>query len=88
MTTIKFGTDGWRGRIAREFTFANLDRVAQATAEQFLADADGTAPLVYVGHDRRFLGEDFAARVAEVMAGNGFQVRVYDQFVPTPYGFL
>ncbi|AEP12994.1 MULTISPECIES: phosphoglucomutase/phosphomannomutase family protein [Chloracidobacterium] len=84
MTTIKFGTDGWRGRIAREFTFANLDRVAQATAEQFLADADGTAPLVYVGHDRRFLGEDFAARVAEVMAGNGFQVRVYDQFVPTP----
>ncbi|MGQ9896754.1 MAG: phosphoglucomutase/phosphomannomutase family protein [Acidobacteriota bacterium] len=84
MTTIKFGTDGWRGRIAREFTFANLDRVAQATAEQFLADADGTAPIVYVGHDRRFLGEDFAARVAEVMAGNGFQVRVYDQFVPTP----
>jgi phosphomannomutase len=84
MTTIKFGTDGWRGRIAREFTFANLDRVAQATAEQFLADADGTAPVVYVGHDCRFLGEDFAARVAEVMAGNGFQVRVYDRFVPTP----
>ncbi|MFQ3580386.1 MAG: phosphoglucomutase/phosphomannomutase family protein [Chloracidobacterium sp.] len=84
MTVIKFGTDGWRGRIAREFTFANLDRVAQATAEQFLAEADGTNPLVYVGHDRRFLGEDFAARVAEIMAGNGFQVRVYDQFVPTP----
>ncbi len=84
MTTIKFGTDGWRGRIAREFTFANLDRVAQATAEQFLSDGNGTQPLVYIGHDRRFLGEDFAARVAEIMAGNGFQVCVYNQFVPTP----
>lgn len=83
--TIKFGTDGWRGRIAREFTFDNLDIVAQATAEQFLADADnGTAPVVFVGHDRRFLGEAFAARVAEVMAANGLNVKLYDDFVPTP----
>ncbi len=84
MTAIKFGTDGWRGRIAREFTFANLDRVAQATAEQFLATDDATQPLVYIGYDRRFLGEDFAARVAEIMVGNGLQARIYDQFAPTP----
>jgi phosphomannomutase len=85
MTSIKFGTDGWRGRIAQEFTFDNLEIVAQATAEQFLADAgNGTEPVVYVGHDRRFLGEDFAARVAEVMAANGLKVKLYDDFVPTP----
>ncbi|MBX7223607.1 MAG: phosphoglucomutase/phosphomannomutase family protein, partial [Blastocatellia bacterium] len=82
---IKFGTDGWRGRIAQEFTFENLEMVAQATAEQFLAENPSNAePLVFVGHDRRFLGEDFAARVAEVMVGNGFNVKLYDTDVPTP----
>jgi phosphomannomutase len=83
--SIRFGTDGWRGRIAREFTFDNLEIVAQATAEQFLAHNPSNAdPLVYVGHDRRFLGRDFAICVAEVMAGNGLKVRLYDDYVPTP----
>ncbi|MBI4749619.1 MAG: phosphoglucomutase/phosphomannomutase family protein [Acidobacteria bacterium] len=83
--TIKFGTDGWRGRIAQEFTFENVEIVAQATAEQFLADnPTQSEQLVFVGHDRRFLGEDFAARVAEVMVANGFRVKLYDTDVPTP----
>ncbi|HMW01118.1 MAG TPA: phosphoglucomutase/phosphomannomutase family protein, partial [Acidobacteriota bacterium] len=49
--TIKFGTDGWRGRIAQEFTFENVEIVAQATAEQFLADnPTQSEQLVFVGH--------------------------------------
>ena len=57
---IKFGTDGWRAVIAREFTFANLERVTQAYAD-FLKQTSQTL-FVVVGFDRRFLSENFAAR--------------------------
>jgi phosphomannomutase len=82
---IKFGTDGWRAIIAREFTFVNVERVAQAYAD-FLARqaADGSKPLVVIGFDRRFLSEKFAARTAEVMAGNGFQNALFSEAQPTP----
>jgi phosphomannomutase len=82
---IKFGTDGWRAIIAREFTFVNVERVAQAYAD-FLARqaADGSKPLVVIGFDRRFLSEKFAARTAEVMVGNGFQIALFSEAQPTP----
>lgn len=85
MTEIAFGTDGWRAVIAEGFTFANLDRVAQATADHWTQEpAPGTNPLVVVGYDRRFLSDQFAARVAHIMAGNGLKVLLTAQPTPTP----
>ena len=86
MGAIQFGTDGWRAIIAEDFTFSNLDRVAQATADYWQANP---VPGVHndravVGYDRRFLSPEFAARVAEVLAGNGFTVTLTDRPTPTP----
>jgi phosphomannomutase len=83
---IRFGTDGWRGLIAEEFTFANLERVAQAYAQHLLNsdEAAKRAPRVVVGYDRRFLSDAFAERAAEVLLGNGIGVDAFDADVPTP----
>jgi phosphomannomutase len=85
MAAIKFGTDGWRAVIAEDFTFANLDRVAQATADHWSANpVEGTEKKVIVGYDRRFLSDDFGKRTAEVFAGNGFKVVLTPDPTPTP----
>lgn len=85
MGTIQFGTDGWRAVIAEDFTFANLAKVAQATAEVWKRQRiDGTQKKVIIGYDRRFLSADFAMRTAEVFAGNGFEVILARDAVPTP----
>ena len=85
MTSIKFGTDGWRAVIAEDFTFANLDRVAQATADAWLAHPEpGTEKKVIIGYDRRFLSDAFGRRTAEIFAGNGFQVVLTPVPTPTP----
>ena len=82
---IKFGTDGWRAVIAEEFTFANVARVAQATADYWNAHpVNGTGKLVVIGYDRRFLSDQFARTSAEVMAGNGFSVVLTPTPTPTP----
>jgi len=92
-TPILFGTDGWRAVIAHEFTFANLERVAQAYADflnQTQTQAAGAndeaaaTPHVVVGYDRRFLSEKFAVRAAEVLVGNGIRVALFAGDVPTP----
>ncbi len=80
-TPIRFGTDGWRAVIADQFTFANLERVAQAYADHLKAQ---TESLVVVGYDRRFLSEQFAERAAEVLAGNDLRVALFAEAVPTP----
>ena len=85
MTQIKFGTDGWRAVIAEGFTFRNLDRVAQAAAEYWIANpVAGTRKRVVVGFDRRFFSDQFARRVGEVLAGNGFEVVLTSEPTPTP----
>jgi phosphomannomutase len=132
LTPIRFGTDGWRARIAEDFTFANLERVAQAYADYLLqqpyagnqdaqaksllqqlvevgqvseAEAESgmfrnvilkatgakepspAVPgpsLVIIGYDRRFLSEQFAGRVMEVLGGNGLRTALFDEAVPTP----
>jgi phosphomannomutase len=82
---IKFGTDGWRAIIAREFTFVNVERVAQAYADFLTREAgDGNKPFVVIGFDRRFLSEKFAARTAEVMSGNGLKIALFSDAQPTP----
>ena len=79
---IKFGTDGWRGMIAEDFTFDNVRLCAQGTADMLLAKGDDRS--VVVGYDTRFGSEQFAAAVAEVFAGNGLHVLLADRPTPTP----
>jgi phosphomannomutase len=83
MTQIKFGTDGWRGVIAREFTFENLGLVAQATMDWMTREGLADQGLV-VGYDRRFLSREFACHVAEIAAGNDIRVFLCDDVAPTP----
>ena len=82
---IKFGTDGWRAVIAEDFTFTNLERVAQATAAFWQRNpVPGAEKRIVIGYDRRFLSDQFAARTAEVMLGNGFAVTLTSVPTPTP----
>lgn len=81
MEPIHFGTDGWRGVIAEDFTFANVERVAQAFARALIADGEH---LILVAYDGRFLSAAFAERVVEVLAGNDWRVLFSKDPVPTP----
>ncbi|GMQ78358.1 MAG: phosphoglucomutase/phosphomannomutase family protein [Anaerolineae bacterium] len=83
MTEIKFGTDGWRGRIAEDYTFDGVRRCAQGFAEYINKLGIGEKGIV-VGHDKRFHAENFAAASAEVLAGNGIHVWLTDRAMPTP----
>jgi phosphomannomutase len=82
-TTIKFGTDGWRGAIAEDYTFANVRRCAQGFAS-YLKEQGHVGAWVVVGYDNRFGSENFAAAVAEVLAANGLRVHLTDRATPTP----
>jgi len=85
MGKIKFGTDGWRAVIAEDFTFNNVERVAQAVADYWDSHlVAGTSRKVIIGYDRRFLSNSFAQRAAEVLAGNDFQVVLTPEPSPTP----
>ena len=80
---IKFGTDGWRGVIARDFTFDNVSLVAQATMDYLHREGLAAKGLV-VGYDRRFLSREFAERVVEIAAGNGIKCWLTNGYAPTP----
>ena len=80
---IKFGTDGWRGAIAEDYTFANVRVVAQATAD-YLKERGQERDGLVVGYDMRFASEFFAAAVAEVLAANGIHVWLADKAAATP----
>ncbi len=83
MTEIKFGTSGWRGILAEDFTFANARLVCQAIADYL--QQTGLAPQgVVIGYDTRFLSEAFATAAAEVMAGNGIHCYCTNRDCPTP----
>jgi alpha-D-glucose phosphate-specific phosphoglucomutase len=81
---IKFGTDGWRAVIADDFTFANVRYCAQGAAD-YLRQKGLADRGVYIGYDRRFASEDFAAAAAEVLAGNGIHVFLSPKAIPTPF---
>ncbi len=82
MTKIKFGTDGWRAIIAKDFTVENVARVTIATGEWVKKNFD--KPSVVVGHDCRFAGELFAETTAKVLANAGIKVYLAKDFVSTP----
>ncbi len=81
-TSIVFGTDGWRARIADEFTFENVRRCADGVA-QYVVDRGETAKGVVVAYDRRFASEHFAAAVAEVLLARDIPVALATGAVPT-----
>ncbi|MEY3298808.1 MAG: hypothetical protein RLZZ597_2068 [Cyanobacteriota bacterium] len=83
---IRFGTDGWRGIIAADFTFERVAQVAAVSAQvlkqRFGADTDNRT--VAVGFDRRFLSAEFAHTAAEAIAAQGFEVLLSQTYAPTP----
>jgi len=83
MTQVKFGTDGWRGLIADDFTFKNVRRVARAIASYVLKHEEAQRGVV-IGYDTRFLSDRTARAVAEVIAGAGIPVLLANDYVPTP----
>jgi len=83
---IQFGTDGWRGVIAADFTFARVQQLAPIAAT-VLAESDqhlAQNRLVIVGYDRRFLAEEFAQIAAEAVQVAGFDVYLANTYAPTP----
>jgi phosphoglucomutase len=91
MTPIKFGTSGWRGLIARDFTFDNVRVTTQGIADYLKADLANPQsaihrrkPRVIVGHDTRFLGHEFSLAAAEVLAANGLFPLLCERDAPTP----
>jgi phosphomannomutase len=84
--SIKFGTDGWRGVIADDFTFERVAFVAPIAA-RVLADTYGDSTnsrTIIVGYDRRFMAEQFAKKTAEVVKDAGFDVLLSESYAPTP----
>ena len=81
--TIRFGTDGWRGGIAEDYTFDNVRRCAQGFAE-FLLSQGFEGKHVVIGYDKRFQSEGFAAACAEVLVANGLFVYLTKEATPTP----
>ncbi len=91
MDPIKFGTDGWRGVIARDFTFQNVRRVAQAIADYVKDDQAKNArkktpisgPMI-IGYDKRFQSEAFAREIAQVLEANQLKPTLMAESLPTP----
>jgi len=80
---IKFGTDGWRGVIAEDYTFSSVRRCAQGFAS-YILEGGKIGSTVIIGHDKRFASEEFAAAAAEVLAANGLIVHLTNGPTPTP----
>src|SRR5438874_4804019 len=83
MKEIKFGTDGWRGVIADDFTFENVRSVAGAIASYVLKHEDPQRGVV-VGYDTRFASQPIARLAAEVLAAAGIPVKLAADYSPTP----
>jgi phosphoglucomutase len=88
---IKFGTSGWRGLIARDFTFENVRLASQGIAQYLKTELEnpssvlhGRKPTVIIGHDTRFLGREFSLAAAEVLASNGLIPLLCQRDAPTP----
>lgn len=81
MYKVSFGTDGWRGVIARDFTFDNVRRVTQAIASYVKSKGGGT---LLIGYDTRFFSDRYAIVAAEVLRGNNIPVILSDRPISTP----
>ncbi len=84
MASIKFGTSGWRGLIARDFTFDNVRVATQGIAEYLQQIPNAKSRTVIMGYDTRFLGREFSLAAAEVLGAAGFQPVLTNRDAPTP----
>src|ERR1051325_4049552 len=91
MTSIKFGTSGWRDIIARDFTFDNVRLATQAIADYLnvelkssFSPIHGRKPVLILGCDARFLGKEFSLAAAEVLQANGIECLLCNRPTPTP----
>src|SRR5438045_2875170 len=82
--SIRFGTSGWRSIIADEFTFANVRLVTDAICGYLKTRSEDVSQQLIIGHDSRFMGENFATLAAEIAAKKGFQVTLCTGETPTP----
>lgn len=80
---IQFGTDGWRGVISEDYTFANVRLVAQAIAD-YILERNEAAKGVVVGYDARFLSGRYAEDCAAILAERGIRTSLSDAILPTP----
>jgi len=83
MSDIKFGTDGWRARVAEDYTFASVRRVTQGFAG-YLKQHNLAEKGIVIGYDQRYQSEYFAEAAAEILAGNGIPVWLTNHNTPTP----
>ena len=83
MIPIRFGTAGWRAVIAQDFTFANVRIVSQSIADNLKSEKLHHRQVI-VGHDTRFLSEEFSRTATEVLTANGIQVLLCTKDMPTP----
>jgi len=82
---IKFGTSGWRGIIARDFTFDNVRLATQAIADYLKSTVQGSeSTIVILGYDTRFLGREFSLAAAEVLAATGLEPLLCNRDTPSP----
>src|SRR5205085_2215766 len=88
---IKFGTSGWRGLIARDFTFDNVRLATQGIAEYLKGELKNKKspiharkPILILGHDTRFLGREFSLAAAEVLCANEITPLLCERDAPTP----
>ena len=91
MSDIKFGTSGWRGLIARDFTFENVRLATQGIADYLNAELKrsdspirGRKPVIILGYDTRFLGKEFSLAAAEILTASGFTPLLCERDTPTP----
>ena len=82
-TVIKFGTDGFRGIIAREFTFETLERIIKAIC-LYIKSLNNSKRTIIVGYDPRFMARDFAKFSAELLSKYGFRAILSTKVIPTP----
>ncbi len=81
---IRFGTSGWRAVIADEFTFANVSLAVKSICSYLKSNADESGQRLIIGHDSRFMGENFSRVAAEIAKNKGFRVLLCDSPTPTP----
>src|SRR5450759_2023891 len=91
MTAIKFGTSGWRDIIARDFTFENVRLATQGIADYLNSEIRNPQsairnrkPVLILGHDTRFLAQEFSLAAAEILTANGIETLLCDRDTPTP----
>ena len=82
--SIRFGTSGWRAIIADKFTFSNVRLVTESICSYLKESLSGSRQTIIVGHDTRFMGEQFSQAAAEIAKKKGFRVLLCDHPTPTP----